>query len=162
MSKQGNLKDISGKVYAQDPQGNVREIQPGDTIYEGELAVNDAGIVLTDAIHLAQADQSSFTGMPAESKEYTADSNSDKEEKPQEPSHAASTTSSDEAIDASHESVNIKAQLHQSDFQNSDTSLLSDSLFSDGFYGENGSQESSDTVGLASDALGSEPLGYGR
>ena len=150
MSKQGNLKDISGKVYAQDPQGNVREVQPGDTIYEGELAVNDAGIVLTDAIHLAQAEQTGFMGQPSEV-QVQAVSNADvrKEEKATESHYPTSTTSTDEILEASGDSVNVNARIYQEDLQEEGTALSSATSLTGG---SNGLQESSDTVALTSDA----------
>jgi len=115
MSKLGNLKEVSGKVYAQDPQGNMREVQPGDAIYEGEMTVNESGVIMSDVIYLASAEQTGFSSQSPEAKVQIADNNADKVEKPVESHYLESSTSTDDITKTTDDTVNISASLHGAD-----------------------------------------------
>ncbi|HIQ46899.1 MAG TPA: hypothetical protein EYH57_04675, partial [Sulfurovum sp.] len=107
----GYLKNLTEQCFAKDAQGNLREIQPGEAIFENEIVVNVRGEVIPDALREATEDQ-------IDSNEEASNTEAPlSEEKPEEDSDtptshdAKSATSTDTIEPEPTPAVNINAPL---------------------------------------------------
>ena len=48
----GYLKELVGIYFAKDRNGKLREIHPGDPVYEGEIVVDAEGKPVPDALRI--------------------------------------------------------------------------------------------------------------
>ena len=53
----GHLKNLSGKFFAKDEQGNLREIFPGDPVYGGEVVVDESGKIIQEVLQISTQDE---------------------------------------------------------------------------------------------------------
>ena len=53
----GHLKNLSGKFFAKDEQGNLREIFSGDPVYGGEVVVDESGKIIQEVLQISTQDE---------------------------------------------------------------------------------------------------------
>uniref|UniRef100_UPI0028680ED2 Calx-beta domain-containing protein n=1 Tax=Sulfurovum sp. TaxID=1969726 RepID=UPI0028680ED2 len=105
----GYLKNLEGTFFAKDTAGNVREINPGDPIFSGEILVDEEGSKILDSIQTEKVNE-----LDANNKEATVETElSGKDDT--EPDNPKTTHHED--IIHSHSSIhNIEASLVDADF----------------------------------------------
>ena len=115
----GYLKNLAGTYYAKDMEGHLRELHPGDPVYEGEQVVDAAGHTLTDALRSSQHNSSSPEGTQESD---TSAQTEGKETKPegheeaQPKSHIPETTEYRDPLETNYAESNIEAPLREAEF----------------------------------------------
>jgi len=118
----GFLKNLNGKFFAKDEQGNLREIYPGDPLYEGELVVNESGIEVVGALRMTTQDEIDSNMAEANIEATLREAEFDKKT-PETEDDAKSTTSTD-TIDSELAESNLGAPLRVADFYTQNTGLI--------------------------------------
>ena len=116
----GHLKNIIGKLFAKDEEGNLREVHSGDPIYSGEIIVDVRGEKIHDAIRAVKediADQSAKEG------NVEADLKDDEFDKKDPKSKDYKSTTSTDDIDSAGEEANVDSSLRAADFYRENVGL---------------------------------------
>ena len=128
----GHLKNIIGKIFAKDEEGNLREVHSGDPIYSGEIIVDVRGEKIPDAIRAVKED---IADQSSEEVNVEADLKDDDFDKKDSKSKDYRSTTSTDNIDSAGEEVNVDAQLRDTNFSES-----SSHIFSSGAGASNGDE----------------------
>jgi len=124
----GYLKELVGHYFAKESRGNLREIHPGDPVYEGEIVVDESGLIVPDALRMvkttevdtekAEEDVSAYLKADVSLSDST--SHPDIEKKDQQSNEHISTipkpTVSVDTIESVYAEVDVVAQLSNDEF----------------------------------------------
>jgi len=108
----GYLKNLVGRYYAKDAEGHLRELHPGDPVYEGEIVVNADGLFIPDALKKTGEDEPEQSGKETDIQTDLSDDEDQKDKKSDDSDrdNARPTTSTDE-FDDNYAEKNINAPL---------------------------------------------------
>jgi len=124
----GYLKDLVGKFFAKDAEGHIREIHPGDPVFEGEQVVNADGILIfvPDALRVAKSDQLETEKEEADVQTALGQTYFSDEESvtSQEHSKVPKPTVSVDIFEELYAELNIEATLRKNDFFTENTGLI--------------------------------------
>jgi len=110
----GYLKDLNIQLFAKSIYGNIRPLKTNDTIYSGEMVVDNNGMFVPDALRNIDDNKADKNRDEIDIKAHLHTEDKDSDQIHQR--RLESTTSTDEIVPDPNDEININAKLHSYDF----------------------------------------------